>query len=247
MTTTQQIERGRVFSADEIRAFLNGKTMFREVIEPQFTSLWGKGSPMKSDSFERHYGQKWQDSYAVHVDILNPNGTWKWIFCPHPVGSRIWVKEGWRHQSYGGIRTEPGEFGEIKVQYVADDNNRSPYCPNEYFMAAHEYRTFNWTLKPAPKMPRWAARLLLEVVSVKVERLQEISHLDAIAEGARCTGDPNNEMGKGNVPKWSMNGSADWQQCLDTAVEAFASTRRDEWQSNPWVWVYEVKRVEVKP
>lgn len=81
-------------------------------------------------------------------------------------------------------------------------------------------------------MPRVACRILLEITAVRVERLQDITEDQAKAEGA-CT----------------------------SAVEAFQVTGVDRpagfafrdlwtsingtesWETNPWVWVVEFKRV----
>lgn len=72
-------------------------------------------------------------------------------------------------------------------------------------------------------MPRWASRITLEITSVRVERLQDISIQDAIDEGMQGgVGAVRHEFGK----LWeSINGA-------------------DSLNSNPWVWVIEFKQVK---
>lgn len=86
-------------------------------------------------------------------------------------------------------------------------------------------------------MPKWASRLLLEITAVRVERLQEISEADAVAEG--CSPLP-----------------ADCRLCDSGICSAhqppggqFAGVWKsihgpDSWEANPWVWVIEFRRVE---
>ncbi|MEQ1663215.1 MAG: hypothetical protein ABL877_11025 [Thiobacillus sp.] len=75
-------------------------------------------------------------------------------------------------------------------------------------------------------MPRWASRILLEIVGVRVERLQDISEADAIAEG--------------------VGGDVTVTPCF--AVERYRALWESingpgSWDVNPWVWVVEFKRV----
>jgi hypothetical protein len=84
--------------------------------------------------------------------------------------------------------------------------------------------------KPSIFMPRTLCRITLEVVSVRVERLQDITEGDAVAEG--CA---DSQMVEG-VPMWT------------SAVEAYAElwdkiNGAGAWDANPWVWVVEFKRI----
>ena len=82
-----------------------------------------------------------------------------------------------------------------------------------------------WT--PAIHMPRAACRLMLDVVTVRVERLQEISEEDAIAEGVRPPGD------YGRAPNVAVY-RALW--------DSLNAKRGYGWDVNPWVWVIEFRR-----
>jgi hypothetical protein len=81
-------------------------------------------------------------------------------------------------------------------------------------------------------MPRWASRITLEVVSVRVERLQAITEADAKAEGV-TRGDFDAAGGVG----------------LGSYVQAYRSLWESlhgpgSWFANPWVWVVEFRRAK---
>ncbi|MDZ7892374.1 MAG: hypothetical protein U5L73_11530 [Rhodoferax sp.] len=85
-----------------------------------------------------------------------------------------------------------------------------------------------WWKRPAIFMPRTAVRIWLEVVSVRIERVQAINEVDAIAEGApwAACGSPQEGSHKaGYAQLWeSINGPGSWDV-------------------NPWAWVVEFKRI----
>jgi hypothetical protein len=70
--------------------------------------------------------------------------------------------------------------------------------------------------RPSIYMPRWACRLVLRVTSVRVERLQEISEADAIAEGVDV------------LPGCETPGMA-FEQLWESI------NGKDSWAANPWV------------
>jgi hypothetical protein len=153
-------------------------------------------------------------------------------------GDKLWVREtfaivhGCRDMDTGYIddwmvpRDLPkdDDHGFWTVLYRADDR----------FDESKEDRGFSW--RPMIHMPRWACRLVLPLVSVRVERVQSITETDARAEGLRRT-----ENG------WTDGATGyDVTSARAAFQELWASIYGQEaWDSNPWVWVAEWKEIEV--
>ncbi len=76
-------------------------------------------------------------------------------------------------------------------------------------------------------MPRWASRITLEVVSVRAERLREITTEDALAEGI--------------TKNLSLTPRVQFAELWDS----INAKRGYGWDSNPWVWVIEFERIEL--
>ena len=82
------------------------------------------------------------------------------------------------------------------------------------------------TWKPSIHMPRRASRITLEIVNVRVERLQDISPDDCRAEGIRCTIDYGGEY-------------IAWFERLWESIHG-----ENSWDENPWLWVIEFEMVK---
>jgi hypothetical protein len=145
--------------------------------------------------------------------------------CPYgQPGDKLWCKETFR---FDGIdhRVGMAERRNSDLSFRADmEADRSVNdCP--------------W--RPSIFMPRWASRITLEITSVRVERLQEISEADAKAEGIHKPAgsqfwyaDPRENV----LPSMSPVGGY-WN--LWNSINGPGS-----WDANPWVWVIEFRRVE---
>jgi hypothetical protein len=79
-------------------------------------------------------------------------------------------------------------------------------------------------------MPRWASRITLDITAIRVERLQDITEADAIAEGC----DPGTQ-----AMDFSRQVSA-----TDVFRKLWESINGpDSWAAPAWVWVIEFKRM----
>lgn len=137
--------------------------------------------------------------------------------CPYgQPGDRLWVREsGWERPDRTQRMLQEGADTWAPYYYAADGEN------------GEELRSWGFKVRPSIHMPRTASRILLEIVGVHVERLNEINRGDAMAEGC-----PFQNMSEGYDPrKWYADL---WEQINGTG----------SWESNPWVWVVEFKRVE---
>jgi len=149
-------------------------------------------------------------------------------------GDRLWVRENfYQHgvwsRAYYGENSDPEDDyfnGSKKVIYAADNSGAKHGGTRDDF----------WRGRPSIHMPRWASRITLEITGVRVERLQDISQKDAIAEG----GPPNHP---------SIDAVSRDYGFPDFSRSWFGQTwdhiyGEESWQANPWVWVIEFKRVE---
>ncbi len=173
-----------IFSGPMIRAILSGaKTQTRRVVSPAPPESvraelcncppgsWG--SPGKEFHFCR--------------EGLNPH--WQWhLPCRYGMrGDSLWVREPWR-VSRTHDATPPRDLPPKTMTVFFEAGGT--VANQENGMWERDDFDLNglpeWVgkLRPSIHMPRWASRLTLEIIGVRVERLQDITEADAIAEGA---------------------------------------------------------------
>jgi len=240
-------ERPILFSAPMVRAILEGrKTQTRRVVKPgavqmiEFAGGRCDDEPMTEDDFiiewtesydddggkRKKYPAQWCVRSEYPEEGILPLGT-----AYGQPGDRLWVREAW------GVGTRPHPVDGLVdgIEYRADEHYLDEFealplncegIPDDVDLDRYRGK---W--RPSIHMPRWASRITLEIVSVRVERLNEISEQDAGEEGFDyLRGDGNSDISGDVQRKWfrklweSINGTGSWQQ-------------------NPWCWVIGFKRV----
>lgn len=133
-----------------------------------------------------------------------------------------------------------------------DDDKTGPDPIIHY--AADKGDAFVDKWRPSIYMPRWASRILLEIISVRVEWLQEITNDDARAEGAEYAHPHRHgtegmewEPHPGEIVRdpFAARHNTGWNDCW---ICAYRQIWQDingpgSWDANPWVWVVEFKQV----
>lgn len=155
-------------------------------------------------------------------------------YAPHVVGDRLWVRE-----KYAIVPSTAYRMSEGVQQTVnpADKDMAAVYA------AGWERSKPSW--KSPMFMPRWASRITLIITDVRVQRLQEISEDDAVAEGVKRGSSCLNGDG------WFAQLPARRMGAHETAAGAYRELWDDinakrgfDWDSNPWVVAYSFGVVE---
>lgn len=94
-----------------------------------------------------------------------------------------------------------------------------------------------WT--PAIHMKKEEARIWLEITGVRVERLQQISRADAIAEGIKFFNNDHECGAKNYLDRTDM----DYSLCPTDSFETLWKSTGGDWDANPWVWVIDFKTI----
>lgn len=167
---------------------------------------------------------EWIDAGFSDEFIKNPANCMEDL-APYQPGTRLWVKE--THYRYGyWAKNGKTKTGKQKYRFKAlSDEVR--YFDNPPDRIERHKEIIGWFKRPSIFMPRWASRITLEVIDRRYEPLQDISHKDALAEGVEYDVSKENgsPLARFHILWDSING------------------KKHPWASNPFVWVYEFRRV----
>lgn len=158
---------------------------------------------------------------------------------PHRIGDRLYVRETWRvSERWDSTRPRELPARTMTVMFSAGGeiaNQESgwwePSTDREIFLP-----TWAGKVRQSIFLPRWASRITLPIDLVRVQRLQDISEEDALAEGIYFdkigfTAGPMNGRGGCNQ-EWSANATIAYAN-LWRLLHTDPGTR---WEDNPWVY-----------
>jgi len=139
-----------------------------------------------------------------------------------PYGGKLWVRERWAPGRQSTLES-PSE-----ATYACFPDGSQKFRSGEYYPQGNDPLgpwPAKWRWYPSIHMPRWASRITLEVTNIRVERLQQITEEDAIAEGVDA-------VSVAAVPRQAV-----WSRRQDFAQFWDKINGKGSWKENAWVWV----------
>jgi len=211
----------------------NAKTQTRRVMYPQ-PKVPGpiEARADKTNSWAAEDGcQTWRCPYGMPGDRLYVREMWAMVE-PYPsTVEKYELPLAWHVQKSAALQ----QYWRKRIIYYADYPAKQP---EECGRGASDNR---W--RSPVTMPRWASRLLLEVTDIGVERVQEISAEDAIAEGVETAEHERQQRGDLSFgPLGWINYGPPRSYNFETPQGAYASLwdsingNKNPWAANPWVW-----------
>lgn len=180
--------------------------------------------PIKKEALP-DWGFKWSDCLCKEIDPSDtPCVTCAVRFPDIPeAGDRLWVRETYKWAD----AKDDGVNQSVVVAYRANDKTSDIECSlavhDGVVCAIESEEVCGERWRPSIHMPRWACRLVLPLVSVRVERLRDITEAGAKAEGVEPIGGSYREGFR-----------AVWESIYGL------------WDLNPWIWVAEWDHIEVR-
>lgn len=203
-----------LFSTEMVRAIISGnKTITRRAVKKSNTDCT---SPLAELDFNDAVRDNIFNVKDQYLKVLRPiDDTMHRVFCKYYIGDIIWVRETWQNHGRPDISESPFIYRADKPDSIA--------------------KILPW--KPSLFMPKEACRLFLQITSVKVERLQEITNEQALKEGVKVIEkdeayfDYLEQAGSYATPRGSFSS-------LWCKINGQAS-----WDANPYVWVIGFKKI----
>jgi hypothetical protein len=237
-------ERGIICTGESVMAILDErKTQTRRVVTRSNAILDGHKRPSAEHWQALDMDGAWADAGPspagndgpyLKANCARPDcdGAVHRLYPQWFVGQRLWVRETWAaHWMYDDVppREARSTHPDDSYFYLADG---PPGGYKEADLLPHNCGKWRSPLY----MPRGASRITLEVTGVRVERVREISEKDVRAEGVE----------QSMIDHWRQ-----WLHPNDCAGHAFGQVwdsinakRGFGWESNPWVFVIEFKKID---
>lgn len=207
-------ERPILLNSAMVRAVLDGtKTQTRRVLK----------APESVTAFKHFNGIRW--------DRMQGERRGDTINCPYgQPGDRIYVRETWQHSNFPNGPLDKDCLIFYQADYLDDPLGAD---------LEHSGDGIRRMWKPSIHMPRWVSRITLEITGVRVERLNDISEADAVAEGVYRYPDGNYTNYLSNTG-YALNAKSSFASLWESINGA------DLLGATPWVWVIEFKVIELK-
>lgn len=195
-----------LFSTAMVQANLDGRKMkTRRIIDPQ--PIWS----VEAD------GNLYEGNHKGYVKV-DGHADWQeqfaYQFAKWKKGDLLWVRETWNPWYCGD--------GMELIEYAADGVRRP---------IKHVKKYDNCRRRPGIHMDKEYARIWLQVTDVRVERLQDISEQDAIAEGI-WHDESVSPVG------YTIHGMPHWTTAKECFTELWEGINGPgSWKANPFVWV----------
>lgn len=226
-------ERPILMNSSMVRAVLDGsKTQTRRIMKPQ-----PEPTPHRPGDYQ------WPcNAFQSMVSVSDTRAPGAHGMagdaCPHGGhGDQLWVRE-----TFGYVSPDEHQrpVSECSIEYRADLPAGSTERPGGWPApeCVGDPACPRW--RPSIHMPRAASRILLEIVSVRVERLRDISDADIVAEGIDMEALAESQDRYDIVCKGS---GASGRATERRAWRALWESTGGDWDANEWLWAIEFKRV----
>jgi hypothetical protein len=268
-------ERPIIMSSDSVRAIIaNTKTQTRRICKPAHCEHDGSAGAVHRDGSGKGWVAWWPDAMtAEQTKELYPGN--EGFRCPYgTIGDVLYCKEKWRISSwwleepelqigYADGKTKlwimtDEEFEKYHERFVVD-------CTDDCIKAGLETGSDGCFISPGGDYPtRWrssvympkaCARAWLRITDIRVERLQDISVEDAIAEGIMIPVDENGKMLiqiTGNYlpvdyteKKYTESSDSEIIRAHFAATwDSLNAKRGYPWADNCWIWALTFERID---
>lgn len=252
-------ERAMIFSAPMVRAARAGqKTQTRRVVKSSNSTVLGRtpnhkrrayeylnswagldfskaftdgnsAKPPEINLFGLGHNEDFSCGRYLHVPLENDERSYRVRSRIEP-GDQLWVRETF---AFVWPNDFPVPNEECNIEYRADTDNAK--YPGHWDDAEPDDAKANAPRWKSPIfMPRWAGRISLQVTSVRVQHVQDISEEDAKVEGII---EPAPVVGAWRDPKRGREGHWSYRKPFSELWDSINDKRGYGWNANPWVWV----------
>ncbi|MDR7875796.1 hypothetical protein P3Z48_21175, partial [Yersinia mollaretii] len=219
-----------LFNAEMVQAILSGrKTQTRRIINEKTLQLFDV-AVIAGESHPLELCDERSQSYYLEFCPLGKPGDQLWVRETFALlGNEDGVCVDWQDNMVKGDEQAAARIYKASCEQKHGDYGLYSIPDSAYWKPNTSNMKYEGSWRPSIHMPRWASRINLLITGIRVERLNDISEQDALAEGVSA-----NE----HSPARYVFGSL-WQSI-------YGADNPKSWQANPWVWVIEFERMEAK-
>lgn len=191
-----------LFSSPMVKAILNGnKTKTRRIINFELNTI--HNGKLIADRLLCRINSVTNSviEYEYQPDVESSKTNVKRCYY-RKTGDQLWIKE--THYLFGKWnKNGTTKTGKEKNQFSCNKSKGVAYFDCVPESVCTRKNDVGWFKRPSLFMPRWASRVTLKITDIKIERVQDITQEDAIAEGVRSRED--------FITLWcKLNGKESW-------------------------------------